>query len=449
MVSGLLIAGAFLLVGVSATADSGASIPIATAGPGAVAVGPGSVVCNGRTVAIAAPVTLPIAPSPIEHIANEQHPTVRVFDPNTGGWRKGERLQRLITQECSATGLLYPESVRIKPAPDSPDAYVRGTDFEMDEFWGTFGRLDGGAIAADQAVFVDYDYSPCRLDTIAVGTDGGVRLVAGTPGVGVLLPPELGDGEVAVANIWVPGRTESLTEENLYPIEFGAPAAPPADTGTAETLLPKTLAKLRAGEEVTIVAWGDSVTNGGGVDRAEHWYQERFAALLRERFPQATVTMLTASWPGGNSRMYLDAPPEDERNFARDVLEPRPDLVTIEFVNDAGLSEEATQIHYAGILERLQGIEAEAILITPHFVRPDWMRVSTMKLDADPRPYVHGLRRFAAENHVALADASAQWCRLWRQGIPYITLEGNSINHPDVRGHEIFAQCLIGLFPKE
>jgi hypothetical protein len=62
---------------------------------------------------------------------------------------------------------------------------------------------------------------------------------------------------------------------------------------------------------------------------------------------------------------------------------------------------------------------------------------------------VKGLRRFAAENHLALADASAEWCRLWRQGIPYITLEANSINHPDARGHKIFADVLINLFPDE
>jgi hypothetical protein len=33
-------------------------------------------------------------------------------------------------------------------------------------------------------------------------------------------------------------------------------------------LVPKTLAKLRAGEPVTIVTWGDSVTAGGDAHRA-------------------------------------------------------------------------------------------------------------------------------------------------------------------------------------
>jgi lysophospholipase L1-like esterase len=278
---------------------------------------------------------------------------------------------------------------------------------------------------------------------------GEVKLVPGEPGAGSILPPDLADGQTAVANVWVPGRTAELTDDSLFPIEPEPAVDKPAQS-VAETLLPKTLAKLRAGEEVNIVAWGDSVTAGGGVGaQAELRYQNRFAALLRERFPQATVTMLTAGWGGQNSRGYMDAPEDGQYNFARDVLEPKPDLVTIEFVNDAYLNEEQVQTHYTEIMGHMNGIEAEVILITPHLVRPDWLRVDTLKFDEDPRPYVKGLRRFAEENHIALADASARWCWLWRQGIPYVTLEANSINHPDARGHEIFAQALIDLFPAE
>jgi hypothetical protein len=68
-------------------------------------------------------------------------------------------------------------------------------------------------------------------------------------------------------------------------------------------------------------------------------------------------------------------------------------------------------------------------------------------IDDDPRPYVKGLRRFAARNPVALADASLRYGRLWRQGIPYSTLMLNSINHPDARGMGLFADSLMALFP--
>ena len=84
-----------------------------------------------------------------------------------------------------------------------------------------------------------------------------------------------------------------------------------------------------------------------------------------------------------------------------------------------------------------------------HLVRPDWMKVNTIKFDNDPRPYVQGLYKFAEANDVAVADASRTWCGLWRKGIPYTTLLANSINHPDVRGQVIFADVLMALFPEE
>ena len=60
---------------------------------------------------------------------------------------------------------------------------------------------------------------------------------------------------------------------------------------------------------------------------------------------------------------------------------------------------------------------------------------------------MRGLRRFAAENQVALADASRLWCRLHAQGLPYTTLLANAINHPDSRGQALFADALMALFP--
>jgi hypothetical protein len=71
---------------------------------------------------------------------------------------------------------------------------------------------------------------------------------------------------------------------------------------------------------------------------------------------------------------------------------------------------------------------------------------SEREIDDDPRPYVAGLRQFAAKHDVALADASLRYGRLWRQGTPYLTLLVNSINHPDERGMRIFADALMALF---
>jgi hypothetical protein len=323
----------------------------------------------------------------------------------------------------------------------------------MDPLWGTLGRLDGGAITADTPVHIDYDYTPTRLDTVVVDEAGTVKVVEGAPGVGALLPAPTPAGATAVARIWLSGPVPALSEDNLFPIDQGPAETPAQITGqpadgpsVAERLLPRTLAKLRNGDPVTIVAWGDSVTAGGGVGgHPEERYQNQFVDMLRQRFPKAQITLKTAGWGGRTSRNWLDSPAGSQYDFQRDVIDVKPDLVTVEFVNDAYLTGDALDREYDEIMNRLKGIEV--ILITPHLVRPDWMGATSLKFDNDPRHYVIGLRAYAEKHNVALADVSRLWCHLWHEGIPYVTLLANSINHPDPRGHKLFAEGLMSLFP--
>jgi len=129
------------------------------------------------------------------------------------------------------------------------------------------------------------------------------------------------------------------------------------------------------------------------------------------------------------------------------VLEPKPDLVTVEFVNDAYLEGDALREQYTEIVDRISECGAETILIAPHLVRPDWMGMNTMKFDEDPRPYVRDLKALARERRIALADAVRPVVRLWRVGIPYVIFLADSINHPDERGHQLFAEAPMSVFP--
>ena len=173
-----------------------------------------------------------------------------------------------------------------------------------------------------------------------------------------------------------------------------------------------------------------------------------FAAALKERFPQADIELVTVGWPGKNSEMFFAEPPGSEWNYVARILDSRPDLILMEFVNDAGLSSDIWQKNYTRVVEDVRRIGAELILITPHYVRPDWMGLTEEKrCDADPRPYVQFLREFARENSIALADVSRSYGGLWRRGIPYTTLLVNGINHPNADGMKLFQKALLDLFP--
>ena len=157
--------------------------------------------------------------------------------------------------------------------------------------------------------------------------------------------------------------------------------------------------------------------------------------------------------PKSNSRQWLHPEKFPYRglkgaaNPARfeNVLAAKPDLVTIEFVNDAALSPKQVQESYEDILERLKPSGAEVILITPHFTMWRMMGFKDMR-GSERRPYVLALRDFARDYNVGLADASARWEHLAKEGLPYVTLLHNTINHPDDRGHRLFAEELWKCF---
>jgi lysophospholipase L1-like esterase len=196
-----------------------------------------------------------------------------------------------------------------------------------------------------------------------------------------------------------------------------------------------------------ILAWGDSVTDASYLpDRDRDSWQSQFVKRLRERFPQAEIELITEAWGGRNTASYLAEGPGSPHNYRDKVLGAKPDLIISEFVNDAGLSPAQVEQRYSQLLADFNAIGAEWIILTPHYVRPDWMGLARERMiDDDPRPYVAGLREFAERHQVALGDASQRWGRLWRQGIPYTTLLLNAINHPDARGMKLFADSLMVL----
>lgn len=372
------------------------------------------------------------------------------FNPKTGGWRRGAALGQLKAQECTSCGLLDPASLKVCAAPPDATVFESGKDYQADSAWGTVGRLPKGRIGERQTVLVSYQYTPLRIDAVVLTAAGQIALRPGTPHVAVPQCPAIAAGEKHLGNIWLPGRLEKLTADNLFPLlEQAYPEEAKPSPTVAERLLPKTMRKLRQGEPLRILAWGDSVTVGTFVPDPDHnRWQAQFVARLRERFPQAKIELVTEAWGGRNTSSYLAEPPGSEHNYQEKVLGAKPDLVVSEFVNDAGMKAPQVEERYSKLLADFQKSGAEWIILTPHYTRPDWMGfASERQIDADPRPYVAALREFAPRCNVALADASLRWGRLWRQGVPYRTLLLNAINHPDARGMKLFADSLMELFP--
>jgi len=412
---------------------------------GSVVVAAGKSEVLGQAVSVAQKTVLSVEAAPILE-ARDEALVLSVDKP--AGFSDGTRLKAVKTHDVNARGALVKGSLEIRRSKGG-DLLKEGDDYLVDSDWAHVGLGPKTQVTVKDTVYASYQYSKLRLDTVQVSAAGAVTLKKGEPHISVPVPPVADAGQVAVAHVFVSYSDTEAKADQIYPI---LESASQAVTGSTAGRIPKTLAKLKAGQPVKIVSWGDSVTGGGNASKPEFRYVDVFAAGLKTRFPQAQIDVQNISAGGSNSRQWLS--PEQypyggltgDANPARfeNVINAKPDLVTIEFVNDAPLKPEQVEVSYNEILSRLPA-GTEVILITPHYTMWSMMGFSDMR-GVEKRPYMLALREFATKKNIALADASARWEHLWKEGLPYLTLLDNTINHPDDRGHRLFAEELWKCF---
>ncbi len=379
-----------------------------------------------------------LAVKPADTVAIDNRPT-RLVGGAISKWKGGNRLtdeqgDRLLPGSLAGYSLL------IRSGTDRfATVFEDGRDYRLDGWWGAFEVAAGGGLKPSQEVAASYVYGLRRIDAIQISPDGTVSLRRGQPSPDCPLPAEVDEGCVRLANLYRPYHSRTVEPDHVYVIaEWPSAERAPGDQHLSR-LVPRTLRKLRAGERVTIICWGDSVTVGGDASRPELRYVDRFGAALRSRFPRVTVRLVNAGVGGSNSSQRLPGLKEE-------VLDHRPDLITAEFVNDMGFTPEMIQKNYGEFVSRARKAGAEVILVTPHFTMPEWMGHERSR-GRDSRPACEALRRVAGDLNVALADVAKRWERLERQGLPYETLLKNGINHPDDRGHLVFVEELMRFFP--
>lgn len=345
-------------------------------------------------------------------------------------WRHGHVLRGVMTDcrgvdDTAAPGALRPGSLRLRDA-DGP--LLIGRDVLVDEHWAAVTRTRPLA----PPVLADYEYSLLRVDALVM--DGRTpRILNGHSHLSNPLPPPVPVGCRRLAAIFVPYFATGA-EAVLIPVERlpGPPVSP-----AQRDLLPVTTAAVAARRPVRVTCWGDSVTAGGSASSECTAYPAELQRLLAAGGVPADVS--TVAVGGTSSAEWIDgAGVTSGADWGR-VAGTRPDLVVLEFINDAELDPAVWAGLYDEILARVREVGADLLLLEPHFSRMDWMRIDRIDA-ADPRPYVAFLRDFASRRRVAVAAVSRRWERLFAEGVPYPTLLRNGINHPDDRGHRIFAE---------
>jgi lysophospholipase L1-like esterase len=150
------------------------------------------------------------------------------------------------------------------------------------------------------------------------------------------------------------------------PIMFAAALSFAATAAPLDEALPRTLAKLRAGEPVTVVGFGDSITTFTGGDWAQTYpgvfpelmYYGVFAQYLKAGFPNGQITVINAG-VGGNTTASALA------RMERDVIAKKPDLVFVMLgANDSGmLSLAEYEANLRAIVSRIKETGSDVVVV--------------------------------------------------------------------------------------
>jgi lysophospholipase L1-like esterase len=411
-------------------------LDVTPAGGMKIRVAPGTIDVDGVAVTVAAETVLELAPARTVSVRDE---ALTLSEDAPKGWGKGTSLRGCVSRGTTLAGCLVPDSLVIKAAA-GPEGrrLVEGTDWRADKLWGKVGRMPEGPVSATTTVYADYDYSLLRVDTLEVRSDGKVVLRTGAEHKSIPEPPAVDAGARALCNIYLPYHCTELTAAELYPVGIPFPEPGQEELQARAATVAKAREKLEAGGDFNLVFWGDSVTCGGDSSVPEKMFTRAFTTWLRDRYPQTRINSINSGTGGWNSQSKLPL-------FQQEVLDKKPDLVIIEFVNDMGMGRDQIFRNYTEAVSKIRAQGGDVIILTPHFTRPDMMGTTDLRT-GETRAAVGFLKEFAAENNVGLADASRRWAHLWQEGLPYMTLLNNGINHPDDRGHWLFVQELQEFF---
>jgi lysophospholipase L1-like esterase len=217
-------------------------------------------------------------------------------------------------------------------------------------------------------------------------------------------------------------------------------STPPADPQTYLADVCSELAKCwPTNRTVNVVCHGHSVPAGYArtpAVRTFDAYPHLLHRELNERFPHAVINVIVTGIGGENSE-------QGAKRFQRDVLNLRPDVVTIDYaLNDRAIGLGRAEKAWRAMIEMALASHVKVLLLTPT------ADMGAHLDDAgDPlNQHAEQIRRLAAEYHVGLVDSLQAFQAAIKAGAPLKDLMAQG-NHPNRRGHELVAVELLKWFP--
>jgi len=204
--------------------------------------------------------------------------------------------------------------------------------------------------------------------------------------------------------------------------------------------LKNTLRKLRTGEKVTIVYYGDSITTGANSSNTQAPFVPIWTRLvtakLSDSYPKSRIEQINTAVGGTNAKWGC-------QNAQRLVAAYRPDLTVIAFgMNDAGTPAVSYAASILGIIEqtRRSNPEAEFILVSPMLPNRE---VSGF--------YGNQYRFEKVLSCIADLEQGIAAVPVWSmhkymlESKRYYDMTGNNVNHPNDFLARVYAQAVSAL----
>lgn len=430
----------------------------------------GTVKVDGKTREIK-PTSFDIPDSPGQNYKDESFQLVKPTEDNSLSWQRTP----LGVKVCglAVPNLLVTDSLQIIPMqrPNHQVPLAR-KEITLDKKWGIIFAAHDTAKASEN-VLLNYTVRQQRICTIAADRFGKLHLITGKLSRGSPSPPSVQADKLALINVLAPPFDAELEPEDVmlikpkltetvYPwtyadVEDSYHSIALKEKKKEKNCLRKTIQKLSEGSPVSICFIGDSVTYGCCASSPSGHFTNLLVEKLKRKYPSSSISWDVFAKGGSNSttqfKNYLEEYASSNtlkvKVSASGVRNPpsiavKPDLVIVEFVNDLSLPEEQVARNYSQFVEAMQVQGIETIICLPHLVNPtfyglkssDWLTIAQ-------KPYYRVIAELAVQKKFALANVASRTLMAQREGLKPELLLADGANHPNDRGHQIYAEEIM------
>jgi lysophospholipase L1-like esterase len=195
----------------------------------------------------------------------------------------------------------------------------------------------------------------------------------------------------------------------------------------------RTIQKLSTGVPVTVVALGDSLTEGWMVSKG---YIDYLEEMLHTKFPGNKLKLINRGIPGDTAQSGL-------YRMEWDVLHYKPDCVFIQYaLNDAfsGFTEQQFKRNIKGIIDNVRDkSDADIVLITSVYIGDN-------EDNRHAEGYYRQMEALGEEYRIPVVRTHEYWKKKIREGVVFGTLVQYDGVHPTEEGYKLMAEAVMGIF---